>query len=159
MALTRHFRHHIIQTSLRLEFPNIPRYCLNHQEQLSQHSSQSCTEGKSFLGSLRRHFFTFSSNVVSRHRRSTQALLTIASPPAQVARHVPALSRACTYDLSPLSTCTCNLIPSRRITLLLSRLLTCLENFDHTQPSNHSRSPQDYLLRNKIMRLAPLNVL
>jgi hypothetical protein len=50
MDLTCHFRRHIIQTSLRLEFPNIPRYCLNHQEQLSQHSSQSCTEGKSFLG-------------------------------------------------------------------------------------------------------------
>jgi hypothetical protein len=80
-------------------------------------------------------------------------------PLLRLLSHVSALPRACTYDLSPLSTCTCNLTPSGRITLPLSRLLTCLENFDHTQPSNHSRSPQDYSLRNKMVRLAPLGVL
>jgi hypothetical protein len=38
-----------------------------------------------FSGSLRRHFFTFASNAVSQRRHSTEALLTLASPSAQVA--------------------------------------------------------------------------
>jgi hypothetical protein len=33
-----------------------------------------------YIGSLRRHFFVFTSNAVSQRRRSAQALLTLASP-------------------------------------------------------------------------------
>jgi hypothetical protein len=36
------------------------------------------------MGSLRRSFFRFASNAVRKHHRSAQALLTLASPSAQV---------------------------------------------------------------------------
>jgi len=43
-----------------------------------------------YSGNLRQHFFDFASHSVSQRRRSAQALLTLASPSAQVAQ-----SRSC----------------------------------------------------------------
>ena len=39
-----------------------------------------------FLGNLRRHFFEFTSDTLSPHRRPAQALLTLASPSAWITR-------------------------------------------------------------------------
>jgi hypothetical protein len=51
-------------------------------------------------GNLRRHFFKFISDSVVQHRRSAQALLTLASPSAQVAQALFPRAQSRSYSRS-----------------------------------------------------------
>jgi len=87
--------------AVRASAPQAPEWGHPHNSSCSRPKTKTEPAKKSLLlvccGNPRRHFCRFAFKAVSYHRRSAQALLTLASPSAQVTIS-PTIRLCCPYE-------------------------------------------------------------